>query len=103
MSILNPRGARWLLLASSVWFTQCAADSEPGPEEAVESEAELDARSVTNCDVIIVGGSASGVAAAYAATRLHKQTCLIEEGEWLGGQLLTVPLLDGIAIGYHPQ
>ncbi|MBI5148299.1 FAD-dependent oxidoreductase [Candidatus Pacearchaeota archaeon] len=38
-----------------------------------------------NCDVLVVGGSSSGVAAAIQSARLGAKTCLIEETDWLGG------------------
>jgi len=39
------------------------------------------------CDVLIAGGGMGGVAAALAAARRGARTCLIEETDWLGGQL----------------
>src|SRR4051812_33834726 len=39
------------------------------------------------CDVLIAGGGTGGVAAALAACRRGRRPCLIEETDWLGGQL----------------
>jgi hypothetical protein len=39
------------------------------------------------CEVLIVGGGTGGVAAALAAVRRGRLVCLVEETEWLGGQL----------------
>jgi hypothetical protein len=39
------------------------------------------------CDVLVAGGGTGGVAAALAACRRGCWTCLIEETDWLGGQL----------------
>lgn len=39
------------------------------------------------CDVAVVGGGVGGVAAALAAAREGKRVCLIEETDWLGGQV----------------
>ena len=39
------------------------------------------------CDVLVVGGGMGGVAAALAAARRGCRTCLLEETDWLGGQL----------------
>jgi hypothetical protein len=39
------------------------------------------------CDILIVGGSLGGVAAAERAAAMGKQTCLLAETEWIGGQL----------------
>ncbi len=47
-------------------------------------------RFVTNthsCDVLIVGGSAGGCAAALAASQSGASVCLLVEGDWPGGQL----------------
>jgi hypothetical protein len=41
------------------------------------------------CDILIVGGSAGGVAAARAATEAGCSVCLLEATHWLGGQLTT--------------
>jgi hypothetical protein len=40
-----------------------------------------------HCDILIVGGGAGGTAAAFAAATANLQVCLIEETDWLGGQL----------------
>ncbi|MEO0408183.1 MAG: FAD-dependent oxidoreductase [Cyanobacteria bacterium P01_A01_bin.135] len=39
------------------------------------------------CEVVVVGGSLGGVAAASQAMRSGAQTCLIEVSPWLGGQI----------------
>ena len=39
------------------------------------------------CDVLIVGGGTGGVAAALAAARRGKRVHLLEETDWIGGQL----------------
>ena len=39
------------------------------------------------CDVLVVGGGMGGVAAAWAAARRGHRVCLLEETDWLGGQL----------------
>ena len=41
------------------------------------------------CDILIAGGTAGGVAAALAAASLGANVCLLEETQWLGGQLTT--------------
>jgi hypothetical protein len=45
-----------------------------------------DAREIV-CDVLIAGGGTGGVAAALAAARAGKRVHLIEETDWIGGQL----------------
>jgi FAD-dependent oxidoreductase family protein len=41
----------------------------------------------TRCDVLVVGGGTGGVAAALAAARAGRRVCLLEETDWIGGQL----------------
>lgn len=40
-----------------------------------------------SCDVVVAGGGAGGVSAAIAAARLGARVILLEETEWLGGQM----------------
>jgi hypothetical protein len=40
-----------------------------------------------HCDVLIVGGSLGGVAAALRAATMGAQVCLVTETDWMGGQL----------------
>jgi hypothetical protein len=42
---------------------------------------------VWECQVVVVGGSLGGVAAAHHAMAAGAQTCLIEVSPWLGGQI----------------
>jgi len=39
------------------------------------------------CDVLVVGGGTGGFAAALAAARAGRTVCLLEETDWIGGQL----------------
>ena len=39
------------------------------------------------CDILVVGGGLGGVAAAWAAARRGRKVCLLEETDWLGGQI----------------
>ena len=39
------------------------------------------------CDVLVVGGGMGGVAGAWAAARHGHAVCLLEETDWLGGQM----------------
>lgn len=45
------------------------------------------AEEIWNCEVVVVGGSLGGIAAASHAMRSGVQTCLIELTPWLGGQI----------------
>ena len=48
-------------------------------------------------DVLVIGGGASGTAAAIQSARLGVQTMLVEETPWLGGMLTSagVSCIDG--------
>lgn len=48
------------------------------------------------CDVLVVGGGTGGFAAALAAVRAGQRVCLLEETDWIGGQLTAqgVPAFD---------
>ena len=41
----------------------------------------------TACDVLVAGGGTGGIAAAIAAARAGRTVCLLEETDWIGGQL----------------
>ena len=45
------------------------------------------ARAAIDCEVLVVGGGTGGVAAALAAARRGRRVVLLEETDWLGGQL----------------
>ena len=49
------------------------------------------------CDVLVVGGGASGTTAGIQAARLKCKTLIVEEFEWLGGMLTSagVSAIDG--------
>src|SRR5262245_10300017 len=40
-----------------------------------------------SCEVLIAGGGTGGVAAALAAARCGRRVVLLEETDWLGGQM----------------
>ncbi|NEZ66405.1 FAD-dependent oxidoreductase [Leptolyngbyaceae cyanobacterium CCMR0082] len=45
------------------------------------------AQEIWKCEVVVIGGSLGGVAAAYHAMQAGTTTCLIELTPWLGGQI----------------
>ena len=57
------------------------------PSVAVVRVGNLAEARVIACDVLIVGGGTGGVAAALAAARRGRRVHLIEETDWIGGQL----------------
>src|SRR3989442_15041707 len=40
-----------------------------------------------SCEILIAGGGTGGIAAALAATRSGHRVVLLEETDWLGGQM----------------
>ena len=61
------------------------ASGDPGV--AVVKVGSGPAQREIECDILIAGGGMGGVAAALAAARRGCRTCLLEETDWLGGQL----------------
>ena len=57
------------------------------PGAAVRTVTDRPPQREIECDVLVVGGGLGGVAAALAAARRGVRTCLLEETDWLGGQL----------------
>jgi hypothetical protein len=62
------------------------ATGDPG---AAVVECGKPARAVEerSCDVLVVGGGTGGIAAALAAARAGRRVCLLEETDWIGGQM----------------
>jgi FAD dependent oxidoreductase len=61
------------------------ADGDPAV--AVLAVGDLANARLIECDVLIVGGGTGGVAAALAAARRGRRVHLVEETDWIGGQL----------------
>jgi hypothetical protein len=57
------------------------------PAIAIVPVGDLTVDQVTECDILIVGGGTGGVAAALAAARRGRNVHLLEETDWIGGQL----------------
>src|SRR5262245_49403947 len=67
-----------------------SATAASAPRSAAAKEART--------DVLIVGGSLGGVAAALAAARMGRNVILTEETKWIGGQATT----QGVPLDEHP-
>lgn len=72
-------------LESLVDIMRVPADGDP--LVAVVPVASLSRAREAGCDVLVVGGGTGGVAAALAAARRGRRVHLIEETDWIGGQL----------------
>jgi hypothetical protein len=57
------------------------------PAVAVLPVPALEGATGSDCEVLVVGGGTGGVAAALAAARAGRQVVLLEETDWLGGQM----------------
>ena len=57
------------------------------PSAAVLPVASPGPSPVSDCEVLIAGGGTGGVAAALAAARAGRRVVLLEETDWLGGQM----------------
>jgi len=62
------------------------------PAAAAHGDREL------RTDVLVIGGSFGGVAAALAAARMGRSVILTEETDWIGGQATT----QGVPLDEHP-
>ena len=57
------------------------------PSVAVLPVPALDTARDADCEILIAGGGTGGVAAALAAARAGRKVVLLEETDWLGGQM----------------
>ena len=57
------------------------------PAVAVLSVPDLESAREAACEILIAGGGTGGVAAALAAARAGRSVVLLEETDWLGGQM----------------
>lgn len=51
-------------------------------------------KQIKNYDVVVVGAGSGGIAAAIQAARLGADVALLEETDYIGGQLIAVPTMD---------
>ncbi|MBD0347390.1 MAG: FAD-dependent oxidoreductase, partial [Coleofasciculus sp. Co-bin14] len=96
LGVLGTREWRWL---ATTIFTK-TPQNQPKPQTATAKAVSLvtpagwpvvsplpKAKEVWECEVIVVGGSLGGIAAASHAMESGAKTCLIELTPWLGGQI----------------
>ncbi len=73
--------------------------AEGDPLQAVVAVDHQTPGSDEACDILVVGGGMGGVAAAWAAAQRRHRVCLLEETDWLGGQMTS----QGVAaLDEHP-
>ena len=68
-------------------FEAIASLQVPAPNGRPRLYPLPDAEEVWQCEVVVIGGTLGGVAAASHAMSSGAQTCLIEVSPWLGGQI----------------
>jgi FAD-dependent oxidoreductase family protein len=73
-------------MAALLDVTAVRATGDPGAAVVECGEPGRAAREL-RCDVLVVGGGTGGIAAALAAARAGRRVCLLEETDWIGGQL----------------
>ena len=67
-----------------VMAVPATGDAAAAVVECGEPSANIEEKA---CDVLVVGGGTGGIAAALAAARAGRRVCLLEETDWIGGQL----------------
>ncbi|MFO0965444.1 MAG: FAD-dependent oxidoreductase [Gemmataceae bacterium] len=84
----GPAKDYWLL-RKAVALCQGSVQPRIGPRGMVERDAIIDKDSYTkrHADIVVYGGSASGVIASVAAAREGKSVLLLEPGKHLGGMV----------------
>lgn len=80
---MSPAVERWLTEVVDVMQVPVAGD----PAIAVRPVIKTESIPERSCDVLVIGGGTGGVAAALAAARAGCKVILIEETDWLGGQM----------------
>lgn len=83
-----------LLLYSLPGDAPSAQAQTPDPTQQHGLSIDILAQAERNYDVIVVGASAGGAAAALEAKRMGARVALLAETSAIGGQLLTVPTID---------
>ncbi|MGB3493039.1 MAG: FAD-dependent oxidoreductase [Elainellaceae cyanobacterium] len=73
--------------ASLAAFEAIASLQVPAPNGRPRMYPLPDPEEVWQCEVVVIGGTLGGVAAASHAMSAGAQTCLIEVTPWLGGQI----------------
>ncbi len=68
-------------------MTSCACRRAAIPASRFVAVGDIGAAPEQRCDILIAGGGTGGVAAALAAVRTGRHVVLLEETDWLGGQL----------------
>lgn len=83
------------MVSSHFWLCACIALL------AIASVAPLQEVRISECKVVIAGGTMEALAAAISSAQNRVVTCLIEPLRWVGGQLTTegVPALDYAWLG----
>ena len=71
-------------ISIAVWIPMASAIAAPTIDQVRGVDA---APNSVRCEVLVVGGGLSGVAATYEALKAGRSVCLTEMSDWVGGQV----------------
>ncbi|KAJ4462999.1 putative FAD-dependent oxidoreductase [Paratrimastix pyriformis] len=81
----------WVLIAP-LWATLC--------QFCAAANAQPTSTAITDCSLVIAGGTTAALAAAISAAKFNTSVCLLEPTDWVGGQM-TASGVSAIDFAWH--